>query len=102
MLFGNVRFRDVGGDLRYLGAVISGHLEIVFGADTGQKQHGKLAILDHLGRRLNELHFGLFRESVGNGRAPQAVAMGDFDHLHSCVVQAARHAADLRRGILMT
>ncbi|MDT4826956.1 hypothetical protein FQZ97_602820 [compost metagenome] len=71
------------------------------GADAGQQQHGEAGVLDDVGGGFDPLQIGVGAEAVVEGRALQAVTMGDFNGVHLRRIQGAGDGLHLVEGILV-
>ncbi|MCY1442278.1 hypothetical protein D9M71_586420 [compost metagenome] len=101
VLLGDVGLGAVGRHANGGYAAAVGHLQVLDRADAGQQQRRYLGLLELRNHRLKIFAVAVRREAIVDGRAAQAVAMGDFDQRHAGGVEAGGHRNHLLQADLV-
>ncbi|MDT4873851.1 hypothetical protein FQZ97_1091170 [compost metagenome] len=101
VLLRDIRLGAVGRHAHHASARVIGVLQIVDSADSGQQQGGDLRVPHHVGGGFDPLQVGVGAEAVVEGRALQAVAVGDFDGVDTGLIQRAGDGLHVLQRVLV-
>ena len=93
VLLGDVGLGAVGGDADHRHAEVVGGDDVVLDPEPRQHQRRDLGVACLVDGGLHQHLLVDEREAVVVGRTAEAVAVGDLDHRHPCVVEGAHDAA---------
>ena len=102
VLAGDVGLGAVGRDANRAHPDGMGVLQLVDGADAGQKERGELGVGHDIGHRLDPLPVGVGAEAVVEAGAVQPVAVRHLDGVDVGVVQRLGDGADVVQPVLVT